>query len=110
MTGARIWMVLAAWLWAGLAVDLTAPTDGWARGHGPRVPHMRVPHVKVPHVKVPRPPRPRRLRSVSVKRADGTMLHGYRDSYGTHLRGLDGKTVNCQSSGLGAADVNIACR
>ena len=68
--------------------------------------------MKIPRIRLPRAPRARRYtsRSVTVKRADGTTLRGYRDPYGTHLRGPDGKATNCQSSSLGASDINIACR
>jgi hypothetical protein len=47
---------------------------------------------------------------VRIKRPDGTVMTGYRDSSGTHLRGQDGKTIHCQRQTVGAADIDIACR
>jgi hypothetical protein len=36
-------------------------------------------------------------------------MTGYRDSFGTHLRGPDGRIIHCQRQ-AGAADIDIACR
>jgi hypothetical protein len=46
---------------------------------------------------------------VRVRRADGAVMTGYRDSLGTHLRGSDGRTIHCQRQ-TGAADIDVACR
>jgi hypothetical protein len=68
-------------------------------------------HLPRPHV-----PRPHRVhasksayRSVRVRRADGAVMTGYRDSLGTHLRGSDGRTIHCQRQ-TGGADIEVACR
>jgi len=82
------------------------PAEARTRPHtvGLRAHKMRAPR---PHAeKAPK----KAYRTVRVKRADGTVLTGYRDSTGTHLRGADGRTIHCQRQKFGAADVDIACR
>jgi len=110
MRDARNVLLLAAWLCAGLAMDLgTASADSWARARKPHFTEPKILHAKRP--RIPRLRRPRQTyRSVSVRRADGTVLHGYRDSTGTHLTGPDGKMTHCQRSDGGVSDINVACR
>ena len=89
----------------GAAVAAAAPAEARTRGHG-----VRTPRIHAAHVRTPRPHKPHNgFRSVRVRRADGSVLSGYRDSLGTHLRGADGRSINCQRQ-IGAADIDIACR
>jgi hypothetical protein len=108
MKGVRIVLLLAVWLCAGLAVDVGAAPDAWARSRKLAFSEPKIPHARRP--RIPRLRKPRATyRSVTVRRADGTVLHGHRDALGTHLTGPDGKSVTCKR-GSGGADINIACR
>jgi hypothetical protein len=78
-----------------------------ARKHD-HVPGLHLPHVRTPRAHKPRPPR-KTYRSVRIRRADGSVWTGYRDDLGTHLTGPDGQTVHCRR-GVGAADIEVACR
>lgn len=89
------------------AMVAAAPAEARTRslGHSARAPHAHVPR---PHVA--RPHRSRSsFRTVRIRRADGQVMTGYRDSLGTHLRGPDGRNVECQRQ-IGAADIDVACR
>lgn len=92
-------MLLAA---VGLIAICDAPAEGRTRLATRR-----------PHLHLARPHKSRAshaaYRSVRVRRADGTVMTGYRDSLGTHLRGPDGRTIHCQRQ-VGAADIDVACR
>ena len=90
---------------AAMAVALAAPAEARTKGFGPHPRKMRV-HAPRPHN--PHAPHAA-MRSVRVRRADGTVMTGYRDSLGTHLHGPDGRTIHCQRQ-AGAADIDIACR
>jgi hypothetical protein len=100
-------LVLTAAVVAALAVPAEARTESL----GPHVHKTRV-HTPRPHT--PRAPRLRApnstYKSVRVRRVDGTVMTGYWDSLGTHLRGPDGRTVHCQRQAFGAADIDVACR
>lgn len=91
------------------AALVTTPTsEALARARRLSGPHIS---TRIHTPRLPRPHRPRSAyRSVRVRRADGTVLRGYRDSLGTHLTGPDGRRVDCQRQRLGGADVDIACR
>lgn len=93
----------AAWIMilAALAAAMV-PAQAGARNS---VHRMRTPHVHAPHIRKPRAS----YRSVRVRRADGAVMTGYRDSLGTHLTGPDGRTIHCQRQ-IGAADIEVACR
>ncbi|HEY4028744.1 MAG TPA: hypothetical protein VGM25_00240 [Caulobacteraceae bacterium] len=87
---------------AALALVTAGGSPGEARTSG----------IHKPRIHSPRPHKPRTpksaYRTVRVRRADGRVMTGYRDSLGTHLRHADGRTVNCQRQ-VGAADVNVTC-
>jgi hypothetical protein len=89
-------MILAA------VVVVAAPAAARSRGLGHR---MRTPHVHAPRLRKPRS----RLRTVRLRGPHGAVMTGYRDSFGTHLRGPDGRIIHCQRQ-AGAADIDIACR
>lgn len=103
MTGKGVAMILAAWLCAGLALD-AAPSSSWARSHEPRAPSLRSLGIKSPRA------RPYRSRSLTIHRADGTVVRGYRDTYGTHLRDSNGRTTNCRRNKSSLAGVDLTCR
>lgn len=65
------------------------------KSHAPRLLKVHVPKTK--------------YRTVRIRRADGTVMTGYRDSQGTHLRGPDGRFTHCSRQSAGAADIDIAC-
>jgi hypothetical protein len=96
-------LALAAALIAlAAAAPAEARTAGFPHAHKPRT-HTHAPR---PHkVRVPKST----FRTVRVRRADGTMMTGYRDSTGTHLMGPNGRTVHCQRQ-TGVADIDVACR
>ncbi len=109
MKGVRFLILAAAWLCAGLVMDVgAASTDVWARSARPRVPRVRAFHA----LKAPRLPHARRYtsRSVTVRRADGATLRGYRENSGTHLRGPNGRSVDCRKSSRGIIGDEIVCR
>lgn len=93
----------------------SATAEARTHGFGPRIhaPRMHAPRIRAPRIRAPRPyvsRRPRNAyRSVHIRRADGSEWTGYRDSLGTHLSGPGGRTINCQR-GVGAADIEVACR
>ena len=81
--------VLVLTLAAGIQAEARTP-----RVHTPRAPKVHAPKST--------------YRSVRIRRADGTVLTGHRDSLGTHLTGPDGRAVNCQRQ-VGATDINVTC-
>lgn len=105
----KILLLLAAWLAGGLALDAGAPNDGWARSYKPRSETFRVGGQRQPRIRKPRAPRSYSYRSVTIRRPDGTVLRGYRDNFGTHLTGPDGKVLNCQRSRFSGKDIAVAC-
>lgn len=62
-----------------------------------------------PHVHKPRAPKGA-YKTVRIRRADGTVVTGYRDSLGTHLHEPGGRTVTCRRQTFSAADIDVACR
>ena len=95
--------VLAALVMGVATVAATGPAAE-ARTHKARVHAPRIRTIRPHKVRAPRST----YKSVRVKRADGTLMTGYRDSSGTHLRGSDGRTVNCQRE-VSAAEIDVAC-
>jgi len=100
----RAILILAAVALAALAF----PAEARTRSLGPHLHRARV-HAPRPH-KFRAPKTKSTYKSVRMRRADGTVMTGYRDSLGTHLRGPDGRTVHCQRQTFGAADIDVACR
>jgi DNA/RNA endonuclease G (NUC1) len=77
-----------------------APAE--ARTHKPRAPKAHVPR---PHkIRVPKST----YKTVRVRRADGTVMTGYKDSAGTHLRRPDGSFTHCQRQ-VSAAEIDVSC-
>jgi hypothetical protein len=108
MKRASLILLMTAWLSAGLLVDAGVAPGAWARARKLHVPKVGAVHrLKTPHI-----PRARRYtyRSITVRRADGTVLRGYRDNDGTHLRGPDGKLTRCRKSSQGFDGDEIVCR
>jgi hypothetical protein len=74
--------------------------------------HLHKPRLHKAHA--PRPHKPRAptntYRTVRLRRADGTVMTGYRDESGTYLHKPGGRTIRCQRQTYGAADVDIDCR
>ncbi len=92
----RAMQIVMAALIATLAVEGGAE----ARTHKPRI------HVSRPHkARAPRST----YKTVRIRRADGTEMTGYRDSFGTHLHRSDGSTINCTRR-VTAANVDVSCR
>jgi hypothetical protein len=89
-----------------LATALAVPAEARTKRFGPH-PHKSRVHTPRPH-KLSAPKSP--YRSVRIRRADGTVMTGYRDALGTHLHDPDGRTVHCQRQTFGAADINVDCR
>ena len=95
-------LVMMAALVMGMAAvaEMAAPAE--ARTHKPRAPKVHVPR---PHkVRAPRIT----YKTVRIRRADGTVMTGYRDSSGTHLHRPDGGMINC-SRDVSAAEIDVAC-
>jgi hypothetical protein len=92
-----------------LALAAGAPAKARTSSLGSHLhkPRLHKAHALRPH----KPPAPKSTyHTVRVRRPDGTVMTGYKDSLGTHLHGPDGRTVHCQHQTYGAADIDITCR
>ena len=100
---AAILLVLMLALSAGATAEARTSRVG-SHLHKPRLHKIRAPR---PHQ--PRAPKST-YRTVRLRRADGTVMTGYRDESGTYLHKPGGRTIRCQRQTYGAADVDIDCR
>ncbi len=100
----RVILAGMAALVVGVAAMAATGSVAEARTHKARVHAPRIRAIRPHKIRAPR----NTYKTVRVRRADGTMMTGYRDSSGTHLRGPDGRTVNCQRE-IGAAEIDVAC-
>ncbi len=96
--------VIAA-LVMGMATVAATGLPAEARTHKPHIHAPRIRAIRPHKVHAPRTT----YKTVRVRRADGTVMTGYRDSSGTHLRGPDGRTVTCQRE-ISPAEIDVACR